>query len=182
MNERDRWDRAIAAVSADYAAFPPELRERVAGVAGTLRRVRGELHCLAGEMESAAICASCGGECCMRGKYHVTVVDILVILAEGAPLFVPRFGRDVCPYLEDHGCMMSPDFRPFPCITFNCERVEDLWEPERVEAFYRSERQLRSLYGELEQLIAHRTGGARRIAVLGYDHKLERCTDGDNDQ
>jgi len=77
---------------------------------------------------------------------------------------------------------MDPSFRPFPCITFNCERVEDLWEPERIEDFYRSERQLRALYGDLERLFAQCAGVARRIAVLGYDHNLERCTDGHNDQ
>lgn len=65
--------------------------------------------------------------------------------------------------------MMAPSLRPFPCITFNCERIEELWEPERIAAFYRGERQLRALYGKLEQLFAHRAGAARRMAILGYN-------------
>jgi len=182
MNDRDRWERAITAVSADFALLPPAARERVGEVARAIRQVRRELQYLAGEMDSAAICASCGGECCRRGKYHVTVTDILVFLAEGEPLFTPRFDRDACPYLDDHGCMMDPSLRPFPCITFNCERVQGSWEPERIEAFYRGERRLRGLYGELERLIALRTGQARRMAVLGYGNNLERCIHGDNDQ
>lgn len=182
MNDRDRWDRGIAAVSADFASLPPEVRERVGEVAGAIRQVRRELQRLTGEMDSAAICASCGGECCRRGKYHVTVADILVFLAEEEPLFTPRFDRDACPYLDDHGCMMEPSFRPFPCITFNCERIEGLWEPERVEAFYRGERHLRALYGELESLFAPCPDEARRMTVLGYGNNIERCIDGDNDQ
>ncbi|MBT1076432.1 hypothetical protein [Geobacter grbiciae] len=182
MNDRERWDCAIAAVSADYAALPSALQGEVKALATAIREARRELHSLAQEMGSGAICASCGGQCCLRGKYHVTVADILVFLAEGELLFTPRFNRDVCPYLDDYGCMMAPSLRPFPCITFNCERIEELWEPERIAAFYRRERQLRALYGKLEQLFAHRAGAARRMAILGYNHNLERCANGDNDQ
>ena len=182
MNDRDRWDRAIAVLTADYAALPSALRGRMDEVAGAIREARRELHSLAQDMGSTAICASCGGECCLRGKYHVTVADILVYLAAREPLFAPRFDRDVCPYLDDHGCMMEPSLRPFPCITFNCERVEGLWEPERIEAFYRGERKLSLLYREMERLFARCRGRARRIAILSYDHNLERGTDGDNDQ
>ncbi len=182
MNDRERWACAIAAVSADYAALPAALQRRVNEVARTIREAKRELHSLAQEMGGGAICASCGGECCLRGKYHVTVADILVFLADGEPLFTPRFDRDACPYLDDHGCMMEPSLRPFPCITFNCDRVENLWEPERIEAFYWNERQLRALYGKLEGLFPHRSWAGRRMAILAYDHNLERCTDGDNDQ
>lgn len=182
MNDRDRWNRAIAAVSAEFASLSPAVRDRMGAVAGAIRQVRRELQGLAGEMDSAAICASCGGECCRRGKYHVTVADILVFLAEEEPLFTPCFDRDACPYLDDHGCMMEPSLRPFPCITFNCERVEGLWEPARVEAFYRGERQLSALYGELERLFTPPAGEARRVAILGYGNNPERCIHGDNDQ
>lgn len=182
MSDRDRWDRALGDVTADYFALPPKVRGQVAEAARAIRGMRRELHRFAEDVDGAAICASCGGECCLSGKYHVTVADILVFLAEGEPLFTPHFDRDVCPYLDGHGCMMEPSLRPFPCITFNCERIEGFWEPERIETFYRIERQLRTLYGELERLFARRAGSARRIALLGYDPDQERCTDGDNDQ
>jgi len=182
MNDHDRWERATSAVAAHYAALPPTLLAQVDEAAQAIRMARRELHRLAEDRESTVICASCGGECCMRGKYHVTVADILVFLAEGEPLFVPRFDRDACPYLDRHGCMMEPSLRPFTCITFNCERVEGLWESERVEEFYRRERELRKLYVNLERLFGERFGATRRIAILGYDNILKRCTDGDNNQ
>lgn len=156
VNDRQLWDQAVAAVTTEYATLPEELRSKVRETAGAVRQAKREIHRIAEEVECGAICASCGGECCGRGKYHVTVVDILVYLAAEEPLFSPRFGQDACPYLGDCGCLMEPSLRPFNCVTFNCERVEGLWSPERLDEFYRGERGLRALYGSFERLFGNR--------------------------
>ena len=147
MNDRDIWLRAVTAVAAEYRALPTALGSRVDEIADSIRRAKEELHRLAEEMRCAEICSSCGGECCVRGKSHVTVIDILAFLAAGKPLFEPAFGREACPYLDGSGCMMAPPYRPFNCVTFNCERVDE---------FYRRERELRGLYGALERLFGNR--------------------------
>lgn len=156
MHDLDLWDRAVATVAAEYAALPAALRKKVGETAGAIRLAKQGLHRLALERQGGDICAACGGECCRVGKYHVTVVDVLVYFAADIPLFTPRFDDDACPYLGDAGCMMGPPFRPFNCVTFNCERVEDLWEPERVDEFYRREQELRTLYGEMETIFGGR--------------------------
>lgn len=160
--------------------MPPMLRAELDAAARAVRHARRELHRLAEDRQSAAICASCGGKCCVRGKYHVTVADLLVFLAEGEPLIVPRFESGLCPYLGDRGCMIEPSLRPFTCITFNCELVEGGWEPERIEAFYGRERELRTLYEELQRSFAPCLGVARRVAVLECELFLERWNHGDN--
>lgn len=174
MSDCERWNRAVAAISDGYAAMPPTLRVAVDAAARAVRHARRELHSLAEDRQSTAICASCGGECCVKGKYHVTVADILVFLAEGEPLVVPRFESGLCPYLGDRGCMIEPSLRPFTCITFNCDLVERMWEPERVEAFYSRERELRTLYEELQRSFALSVGSALRVSALGYEQFRER--------
>ena len=150
MNDQDVWHAAVAAITGQYHRLPQPVRAMLREKGGAICSAKEELHRLAHEMGSSVICASCGGECCLRGKYHFTVADLLIYRSTNAELFEPRFGRDFCPYLGDAGCLMQPSLRPFNCITFNCERVEGLWEPERIEEFYRRERELRRLYGELE--------------------------------
>ncbi|WP_179944513.1 hypothetical protein [Geobacter pickeringii] len=190
MDDREVWSRAVTAVAAEYRALPMALRSRVDATVDAIRSTKGELHRLAEAMQCATICASCGGECCVRGKYHVTVVDILVFLAAAEPLFVPRFGGEACPYLDGAGCMMAPSFRPFNCVTYNCERVEGGWDQERISEFYRRERQLRDLYGELERFFGNRF---MHGLLMNYERDVmdrgepilrysERWIDGNDDQ
>jgi hypothetical protein len=54
------------------------------------------------------------------------------------------------------GCLMEPEYRPYNCITFICERVEGLLGPMEKERAYAIERDLRMLYGDLEQLFDNR--------------------------
>lgn len=156
MNDQKHWQAAVATVTEEYLRLPESVRVSLREKGVAIRTAKEGLHRLAEETGSAAICASCGGECCLRGKYHFTVADLLVHRSTGAELFKPRFGRDFCPYLGDAGCLMRPALRPFNCITFNCERVEGLWEPSRIDEFYRRERELRHLYEELEALLGTR--------------------------
>ena len=121
-----------------------------------LVEVKARVHAYAEQLQAADICASCGGECCVTGKYHFTVVDLLTYLREGKALFAPRFAFGRCPYLGDPGCLMEPAYRPYNCITFNCERVERLMEPLEKEQYTGAERELRSCYREIEMLFDNR--------------------------
>lgn len=48
--------------------------------------------------------------------------------------------------------MMEAGYRPFNCVTFNCERIEDLLRPEEVQRFYDLEKQLRAHYVLMEKV------------------------------
>jgi len=47
---------------------------------------------------------------------------------------------------------MAPAYRPFNCITFNCELIEDLLSADEVSRFYQLERELRLSYGEIRAM------------------------------
>jgi hypothetical protein len=153
------WNLVVAAVAAEHAALAPARKALVAELAEAVKGAKEALHAIGEGVCVGEICASCGGECCMTGKFHVTVVDILVYLAEGRALFTPDFGQGRCPYLGERGCLMASSYRPFNCVTFNCERVEWLLEPHDKERFVLLERELRALYGRFEEEFGNRFMG-----------------------
>lgn len=156
VTDQEKWRQAVATVTHEYTALGPGLLARVAKCAEAVKSRKAGLHALTGMAGGRETCAGCGGECCLTGKYHFTVVDLLVYLAEGRGLFTPRFDNGRCPYLGDAGCLMEAAYRPFNCITFNCDRVEGMLEPLEQARFYTLERELRALYRELEMLFGNR--------------------------
>jgi hypothetical protein len=118
---------------------------------------KAELHALSAPAEPGVHCAACGGACCVAGKYHFSKVDLLVYLAMDEPLFEPCFDNGLCPYLSAEACLMAPGFRPFNCITFNCELIEDRLPATEVDRFYRLERELREGYRQLRALFPEKT-------------------------
>jgi hypothetical protein len=156
VTDRDKWRQAVVAVTSEYAALVPSLRERLRLLCESIITAKRCVHAVTEAVSPAAICAACGGACCASGKYHFTVVDLLVFLDGGHPLFEPQFGRGLCPYLGERSCLMEPGYRPFNCLTFNCELVEALLAPSAVERFYAGERELRRLYAGVEELFGNR--------------------------
>jgi hypothetical protein len=150
---------AVAAVTEEFSRLAPFRRALVGEAAEAVKACKQALHTIVEGVAAAGICASCGGECCRTGKFHFTVVDLLVYLVDGRELFTPRFGQEACPYLGAPGCLMAPVYRPFNCITFNCERVECLLEPREKERFTRHEEKLRSHYKSFEELFGARFMG-----------------------
>lgn len=144
-----------------HRGLAPEPSARLAALVLALKRCKGELQGIVDRVDGASRCAGCGGACCAAGRYHVTGVDLLVYLVERKALFAPRFDHGLCPYLGEAGCLIPAAYRPFNCITFNCELIEDLLDPQALERFYRLERELRGLYREIDALApGQRLGGA----------------------
>lgn len=159
MTDRETWNLAVAAVAAEFALLLPSRKALLAELTESVKACKKELHAVVEGVGAGNICAACGGGCCLTGKYHVTVVDLLVYLVEGKELFSPRFDQEFCPFLGERGCLMEPARRPFNCVTFNCERVELLLEPQEKERFAALERALRALYGRFEELFGNRFMG-----------------------
>ncbi|MCM2358822.1 MAG: hypothetical protein NDI77_11785 [Geobacteraceae bacterium] len=159
MTDRESWDLAVAAVAGEFAALSPSRRALLAELTLAATACKKELNAVVTAVSAAEICAACGGGCCETGKYHVTVVDLLVYLVEGKELFTPRYDQGMCPYLGAQGCLMAPAYRPYNCVTFNCERVERLLMQAEKERLASLERELRSLYGRFEELCGNRFMG-----------------------
>jgi hypothetical protein len=152
MTDHEMWDYGVAAVRKEYTALSPSLKARLNEYTKAIKSCKQNLHLIGSGARAAEICAQCRGECCKGGKSHVTVVDLLVYLAEDKELFIPSFEWEICPYLVESGCLMGPQYRPYNCITFICDRVEGLLDVEERECLYAVERELRSLYEALERL------------------------------
>lgn len=152
MNFEEQWRNGVHTVTLAFLSQPEQVLERLRGLSAALREQKCAMQALVERVGAASHCAGCGGECCVAGKYHFTRADLLVYLATGETFFAPLFGNGLCPYLGREGCLTPPAYRPFNCITFNCERIEDLLSGEDVASFYRMERELRRIYGEIRSL------------------------------
>jgi hypothetical protein len=107
------------------------------------------------DVDGEVVCEACNGGCCNSGRYHFTITDLFAYLADGKELFVPDFSSGRCPYLGHAGCMMEPEYRPFNCITFNCECLEKLLPQAEVRQFYELENKLRACYASMENLFGN---------------------------
>ena len=151
-----KWCLAVASVAAEVRLLSQCDLITLAGLVDDVHSCKLALHAIVEAVDVGSICAQCGGDCCRTGKYHFTVVDLLVYLLKEKELFTPRFDRDLCPYLGQTGCLMPPGFRPFTCVIFNCEKVDDLLDEPQRKDLHCLEGKLRELYGRVEELLQGR--------------------------
>ena len=152
LNVEKKWQSGVRRVTDVFRRLTGAEAESLRSLCSMLMEQKESLQTLVAGVDAAIRCAECGGECCVKGRYHFTAVDLLVYLSTGLPLFEPLFENGLCPYLGQCGCLMEPAYRPFNCITFNCERIEDLLSPEEIARFYRLERELRESYAKIRSL------------------------------
>lgn len=164
---KDAWRHGITTVQREYALQSPQIRAHLRELAGAIMAAKRNLYAVSAAVEASGLCADCRGACCARGKYHFSVVDLLVYLATDTPLFDPRFDQDVCPFLGGDACLMPPELRPLTCITFNCEQIDALLPPLERTRFAVQEDQLRELYREVEAIFKTRLSGG----LLHYSEK-----------
>jgi len=150
------WEDAVRLAMAEYEVLSESVKDRVRRLGETIRQVKREIFSLANKSVIDKTCADCGGLCCETGKYHFSVVDLLMYLSTGMELFRPLFRETPCPYLGDAGCLMAPAYRPFTCITFHCERIESQLSSADLERIGALERGLRDSCRELDGLFGQR--------------------------
>ena len=150
------WDRAVALARVEYLGLSESVKAQVQTIGAAMRQQKLEMHSLAGGSAVVATCADCGGLCCQKGKYHFSVIDLLMYLSTGKELFTPLFRETPCAFLGAEGCLMAPAYRPFTCITFHCERLELLLSSADLERISLLERGLRDLCRQMEELFGTR--------------------------
>jgi hypothetical protein len=126
VNDQAAWEQAVTTASEWYFGLPPGIRAELDGLLEEILQFKQKLVELVTSSGSSTICRTCGGECCLMGRYHVTVLDILAYRKTGVEPVVPFFGASpACPYSDASGCLMPPRYRPVTCVIFNCQMVED---------------------------------------------------------
>ena len=168
MSFEKQWQEGIHNVSSAFLLLCEPDLARLHTHCSLMMEQKGALQALVTRVGAASHCAGCGGACCVAGKYHFSAADLLVYLVSAEPLFTPLFDNGLCPYLGRHGCLIKPAYRPFNCITFNCELIEDLLSVEEVSRFYQLERELRRNYTEIRAIFPH---GSMDGALLKGDAK-----------
>jgi hypothetical protein len=146
MSLEDEWRDGLQRVVRAYDGLCQVEGGKVRTLCLLMMERKEAMYALTKEVDASIHCAACGGACCVRGKYHFTPVDLLAYLVTGKELFSPLFDNGLCPYLDQTSCLMPPAYRPFNCITFNCEIIEDHLQPHEVGRFYQLERELRLDY------------------------------------
>ncbi|UFS71643.1 hypothetical protein LPW11_05465 [Geomonas sp. RF6] len=163
------WGAGVARVQEAFVRLSPEKRGELHSLACHLMARKSAMQALVEQVDAAATCAACRGACCASGRYHFRNADLLVYLVTGEPLFTPLFGNGACPYLAVEGCLMPPAYRPFNCITFNCEAIEDLLPAGDTARFYQGERELREIYRQIEELFPGRSLHGALLDLSGED-------------
>lgn len=184
MSNDELWHVSIETASREFAGLDQQLLERTAAIVSEMMTVKSRIAMLFDGVNGGEICRLCRGECCQSGSYHFTVTDLLAYLVTGDTLFAPRFDSGVCPYLGEGGCVMSPSFRPYNCVTFVCDRVDAGMTPEDRERFAELSAGLRDLYQRMEALFENRffygiLNNGRRL-VEGRSTGILRSGDGNN--
>jgi hypothetical protein len=128
-----------------YTGLPPDSVTELNLLIEKIMQLKQNLVELAVAAGSSNICRTCGGECCLHGKYHVSVLDVLAYLKNNGELIVPDFSSSPdCPYSGISGCTMAPGYRPMTCVVFNCQQVEDQLTPAQRSIFHTIEQDLRA--------------------------------------
>ncbi|MBW2511430.1 MAG: hypothetical protein JRE01_05295 [Deltaproteobacteria bacterium] len=143
------------------------LRDRLDSIAA-IQLELDDLFRLVGGLQ---VCAECDGACCGCGRHHVTLTNLLGYLIAGEDPPSPDFTR-TCPYLGKGGCVLPVARRPYNCITFFCEQLEENLSEEKRQQLCFMDQQLRREY----QALAERYPAA---SLRGIWIALERIGDGE---
>ena len=143
------------------------LRDRLDSIAA-IQMDLDDLFCTAG---GARACAECDGACCGCGRHHVTLTNLLAYLLEDEEPPAPDFSK-TCPSLGESGCRLPVARRPYNCITFFCEQLEENLSEENRQQLRLLDQQLRCEY----QALAERYPAA---SLRGIWIALERIGDGE---
>lgn len=168
MDDQTRWAEATAAATRMYAGLAAETRSELDALLGQIMVLKEQLLAQTLAAGSDGLCRSCGGQCCLNGKYHFSVLDLLAHRLAAVEPMMPNFAAaPVCPYGGDAGCLMAPRLRPLTCVVFNCDAIEDRMPPDEVAALYGREQLLRETIARAGRLVGQRL---ERALLLSCDN------------
>lgn len=136
----------------------PEVRVQLQRIVQDCFLQKNQYAAVVGAVGASALCRTCRGQCCMNGKYRLTLFDALMFRLHDQPLRADFTHKPLCPFGTSSGCLMEPAFRPLDCILFICETVDDVLSEDQRAALAVLEERLRHgrLYVEklLQQSLA----------------------------
>jgi hypothetical protein len=144
------WDQIIAEVQDQYLTLKQDeknwLDSRLCEIADLQRQLNNLFKAADGEKH----CRDCVGGCCHAGHNHMNLVNLLQFVSRHQQLPSADFQQS-CPFLGVCGCLLPVERRPYNCISFICDIIENALPPQRLSEFYRVEGELRQLYLAVSQ-------------------------------
>lgn len=154
MNNPELWLHGIEKCRQFYDALPTPVKPECNRLLEEIMRCKSELMALVSATGSSERCGQCGGKCCLYGKYHVTLIEVLAYLHTGTTILAPNFSNHpYCPYSNSSGCLMDEKMRPTTCVIFNCEKLENAFDADIKTALERLETELRHAISRFNAVI-----------------------------
>ncbi len=175
MNDISLWRRSLQRIRNELVEMSTDerlwLKENLLQIQQLQRRIHRFFESVDGDRH----CAVCHGACCEKGRHHLTLVNLLgfLIVEEEPP--TPDFSA-TCPFLGAQGCRLDIGRRPFNCVTFNCDTIENALDEAGRTSFYQLEAELRRRYEHFDQRYAGSSlrGLLIRAESLGEGSFLQR--------
>jgi len=145
----EQWRQIIVSIQQELCCVPEGERQWMEQHLANIHKLQAELHQLFLDADGANQCQLCQGGCCERGNNHMTLVNVLGALLDGH-LPAADFSRS-CPFMNDQGCLLPVQTRPFNCVTFICDKIEERMSDALCQQFYALEQQLREQYLAFDQ-------------------------------
>jgi len=134
VNDQQKLEQGLLKVADLFAAFAPTIQRQITVLLNQYRAEKEALAAVVYAVEAAEICRKCGGQCCLNGKFRLTVCDALVLSVEQWSLCSEFNQKPICPYGTDQGCCLPAGLRPMDCILFVCDEIDArLTESARYE-------------------------------------------------
>lgn len=140
-----RWQQIVEQLEQEFQSLPSLEKKRIAELLKQMKLLQKSLDHLFRKAEGEQVCTACEGACCAKGHNHVVLPNLLAYLQEEKVFPEPDF-TGTCPWLGPLGCAHEVGHRPYNCITFLCDKLEEHLESTDVEEFYRLDQELRQLY------------------------------------
>ena len=166
-NRTTRWQQIVAQIAAEYRLLAAEEKDWINPRLDQIQRLQRELQDLFEHADGSDHCRECEGDCCARGHHHMTLVNLLGFLRRNDLPPEADFTQ-TCPFLSWKGCLLPVSTRPYNCVSFICDKIENDLKPQELESFYQLEKQLRALYHEFSE----RYLGAAMTGLLLQDQRL----------
>lgn len=149
LSPSERWQNITASISKELSCLSESERQWIEQQSTHIHRLQRQLHALFVKAQGLIHCQHCLGSCCERGNNHMTLANVLSGLLDRT-LPSADFSQ-TCPFLNAQGCALRVESRPFNCVTFICDTIEESLSAEDLIKFYSLEQQLREHYIAFDQ-------------------------------
>ena len=154
MNDEKAFQEGIGIVVGLYSSLSADFRTELDALIEGMAADKAEMARIVCNAGSPLICSECLGQCCLNGKYRLTVLDAISVISTGVELPKPDFRqKPLCPYSGPGGCLMGPETRPLDCILFICDRLDSRIDDAGKTGLETLEQKLRGAVAEAWEIL-----------------------------